>query len=311
MVKKNHTTVTEFILLGFTDQPRLRIPLFLLFLLIYLVTLVENLGMIFLIRSDSRLHTPMYFFISNLSLLDVAYSTVITPKMLIALVADRKTIPFNECAVQFFFFCLAVSTECYLLAAMAYDRLTAICSPLLYVVIMSRRLCILLVVGAYACGFLNSLIQSCFIFNLSFCCSNVINHFFCDVPPLLKLSCSDTHTTHIVHFTLSTIVVSSTTLTILISYIFILATIFRINSSSSQHKTFSTCAFHLTAVIIFYGTGAFMYVRPYSHFTMAQDKIISVFYTLLIPMLNPLIYSLRNREVKDALKRISKRTSPA
>uniref|UniRef100_A0A803TLN9 G-protein coupled receptors family 1 profile domain-containing protein n=1 Tax=Anolis carolinensis TaxID=28377 RepID=A0A803TLN9_ANOCA len=298
IMRRNDTTVTEFILLGFTDQPRLRIPLFLLFLLIYLATLVENLGMIFLIRNDSRLHTPMYFFISNLSLLDVAYSTVIAPKMRIALVTDRKTIPFNECAVQFFCCCFAVSTECYLLA------------PLLYVVIMSRRLCILLVVGSYACGFLNSLIQSCFIFYLSFCSSNVINHFFCDVPPLLKLSCSDTHTTHVVHFTLSTIVVSSTTLTILISYIFILATIFRINSSSSQHKTFSTCAFHLTAVTIFYGTGAFMYVRPYSHFAMAQDKIISVFYTLLIPMLNPLIYSLRNREVKDALKRISQKTCP-
>ncbi|XP_054826033.1 olfactory receptor 1019-like [Eublepharis macularius] len=307
MVYRNHTRVTEFILLGFTDYPDLQVPLFLLFLLIYVVTLVGNLGMIALIRIDSRLHTPMYFFLSNLSLLDVGYSTVVAPRMLITFLMDSKTITFNQCVVQFFFFCIAVSSECYLLAAMAYDRFTAICSPLLYSVIMSRRLCILLVVAAYFCGFVNSVFHTSFMFNLSFCHSNVINHFFCDVPPILKLSCSDTFTTDIVHFTTSTVVVASTILIILVSYIYILAAILRINSTEGRRKTFSTCASHLTAVTIFYGTVMFMYLRPNSKFAVEQDKIISVFYTLIIPMLNPLIYSLRNKEVKDALKRTLQR----
>ncbi|XP_053139850.1 olfactory receptor 1019-like isoform X1 [Hemicordylus capensis] len=308
MVKKNHTSVTEFIFLGFTDHPELQIPLFLLFLLIYAVTLVGNLGMILLIQIDSRLHTPMYFFLSNLSLLDVAYSTVIAPRMLITFVTENKAILFNECAVQFFFFCVAVSCECCLLAAMAYDRFTAICSPLLYTVIMSRRLCILLVVTAYLCGFVNALVQTSLIFNLSFCGSNVIDHFFCDVLPVLKLSCTDAHMTHNVHFTLSSIIVISTVLTVLVSYLYILAAILRIKSTDGRRKTFSTCASHLTAVTIFFGTVAFMYIRPNYKFAVNEDKIISVFYTLVIPMLNPLIYSLRNKEVKDVMKRMIQRT---
>ncbi|XP_066487485.1 olfactory receptor 5AR1-like [Tiliqua scincoides] len=307
MMKKNHTTVMEFIFLGFTDHPVLHTPLFFLFLFIYVLTLMGNLGMILLIRIDTRLHTPMYFFLSNLSLLDVGYSTVIAPRMLVTFTRESQAIPFKECAVQFFFFCIGVSSECYLLAAMAYDRFTAICSPLLYTVIMSRRLCILLVVVAYACGFVNALVQTSLIFNLSFCGSNIINHFFCDVPPILKLSCSDTHITDIVHFTFSTIVVSSTILTILVSYTYILAAILRISSATGRRKTFSTCASHLTAVTIFYGTVIFMYLRPNSNFAVNEDKIISVFYTLVIPMLNPLIYSLRNKEVKDALYRTTQR----
>lgn len=306
MVEKN-TTVTEFIFLGFTDQPGLQSPLFLLFLFIYIVTLVGNLGMILLIRTDTRLHTPMYFFLGNLSLVDVCYSTVIAPRMLITYLSEIQTIPFKECAVQYFFFCIAASSECCLLAAMAYDHYAAICSPLLYAIIMSRRLCILLVVVAYVCGFVNALVHTILIFNLSFCGSNVINHFFCDVPPILKLSCSDTHITDIVHFIFSTIVVSSTFLTILVSYACILTAILRIYSNTGQRKTFSTCASHLTAVTIFYGTVIFMYLRPNSNFAMNKDKIISVFYTLVIPMLNPMIYSLRNKEVKDALIRTTQR----
>ncbi|XP_060133527.1 olfactory receptor 5AP2-like isoform X2 [Zootoca vivipara] len=304
MERKNHTSVTEFILVGFMDHPELQIPLFVLFLGIYITTLVGNFGMVLLIWIDARLQTPMYFFLSNLSLVDVGYSSVIAPKMLMTFVSENRTIPFIECAVQFYFFCIFVTNECCLLGVMAYDRFVAICNPLLYHTAMSKRLCILLVILSYVTGFVNSTAQTIFIFSLSFCGSNVINHFFCDIPPILKLSCSDIHSTDIVHFTLSTIVVMSTILIVLVSYISIVTTILKINSAEGRRKAFSTCASHIMAVTIFYGTLIFMYLRPTSGYTMDQDKIISVFYTLVIPMLNPLIYSLRNREVKEAVKRM-------
>ncbi|XP_034981261.2 olfactory receptor 5AP2-like isoform X1 [Zootoca vivipara] len=304
MERKNHTSVTEFILVGFMDHPELQIPLFVLFLGIYITTLVGNFGMVLLIWIDARLQTPMYFFLSNLSLVDVGYSSVIAPKMLMTFVSENRTIPFIECAVQFYFFCIFVTNECCLLGVMAYDRFVAICNPLLYHTAMSKRLCILLVILSYVTGFVNSTAQTIFIFSLSFCGSNVINHFFCDIPPILKLSCSDIHSTDIVHFTLSTIVVMSTILIVLVSYISIVTTILKINSAEGRRKAFSTCASHIMAVTIFYGTLIFMYLRPTSGYTMDQDKIISVFYTLVIPMLNPLIYSLRNREVKEAVKKL-------
>uniref|UniRef100_A0A8C8SDW0 Olfactory receptor n=1 Tax=Pelusios castaneus TaxID=367368 RepID=A0A8C8SDW0_9SAUR len=304
MAKGNHTTVTEFILLGFTDNPKLKVIFFVVFLLIYLLILVGNLGMVTLIRTDSRLHTPMYFFLSNLALLDVGYSTVIAPRTLMTFVVESKAISFTGCAVQFFFFCIAVSCECCLLGVLAYDRFTAICSPLLYTVIMSKRFCVLLVLGSYLMCWINATVQTIIIFHLSFCGSNIINHFFCDVPPILTLSCSDTHIIDIVHFIFSTVIVTSTILTILISYVYIVVAILRINSTEGRRKAFSTCASHLTAVTIFYGTGSFMYLRPNSKYSVDQDKIISVFYTLVIPMLNPLIYSLRNKDVKEAFRRI-------
>ncbi|XP_053254990.1 olfactory receptor 1019-like isoform X1 [Podarcis raffonei] len=303
LLLKNHTSVTEFIFVGFMDHPELQIPLFVLFLGIYITTLVGNFGMIILIQIDARLQTPMYFFLSNLSLVDVGYSTVIAPKMLMTFVSENRTIPFIECAVQFYFFCIFVTNECCLLGVMAYDRFVAICNPLLYHTAMSKRLCISLVILSYITGFVNSTAQTIFIFSLSFCGSNVINHFFCDIPPILKLSCSDIHSTDIVHFTLSTIVVMSTILIVLVSYVSIVTTILKINSAEGRRKAFSTCASHIMAVTIFYGTLIFMYLRPTSGYTMDQDKIISVFYTLVIPMLNPLIYSLRNKEVKEAVKR--------
>ncbi|XP_014381387.1 olfactory receptor 1019-like [Alligator sinensis] len=306
MEKGNHTVVTEFILVGFTDDPKLRIVLFLIFVLIYLLTLVGNLGMFVLIKINSQLHTPMYFFISNLSLLDFGYSTIITPSTLMTLVTENKVISFTGCTLQFFLFCIAVTLECYLLAIMAYDRFTAICNPLLYTVIMSKRFCMLLVLGAYFMSFLNSAIQTTFIFRLPFC-DTVIDHIFCDVPPILKLSCSDTHLTDIVHFSCATVLVTSTSLVILISYIYIAIAILKIKSAQGRHKAFSTCASHLTAVTIFYGTGSFMYLRPSSKYALDEDKIISVFYTLAIPMVNPLIYSLRNKEVKEAFRRTIKR----
>ncbi|XP_066487443.1 olfactory receptor 5AR1-like [Tiliqua scincoides] len=304
MAERNFTIMTEFILLGFTDNPRLQLVLFTVFLLIYLLILMGNIGMVMLIWIDSRLHTPMYFFLSNLSLLDIGYSSVIAPRTLMAFVAETKTISFTGCALQFFFFCIAVSCECCLLGVMAYDRFTAICNPLLYTAIMSKQFCKLLVAASYLTGCVNAVVQTSFIFNLSFCRSNIINHFFCDVPPILKLSCSDTHVTDLIHFTFSTAIVSVTIVTILVSYTYILVAILRINSAEGRHKAFSTCASHLTAVTVFYGTAIFMYLRPSSKYSMEEDKIISVFYTLAIPMLNPLIYSLRNKEVKEAFKRM-------
>ncbi|XP_006111893.2 olfactory receptor 5AP2-like [Pelodiscus sinensis] len=302
MAEGNHTIFTEFIFLGFSDHPKLQAVLFVVFLTIYIATLVGNLGMIVLIRIDSRLHTPMYFFLSSLSLLDVCYSSVIAPRMLMSFVTAGKAISFTGCAMQFYFFCIAVSNECYLLAVMAYDCFIAICNPLLYSVIMSKRVCVLLVVMSCLLSLVNSTVQTSLIFNLTFCGSN-INHFFCDVPPILKLSCSDTYITNIVHFTFSTFVIISTVVTILVSYLYILTAILRIRSTQGRRKAFSTCASHLMAVTIFYGPVTFMYLRPSSSFLMDEDKVISVFYTLAIPMLNPLIYSLRNKEVKDALRR--------
>ncbi|XP_025903176.1 olfactory receptor 1019-like [Nothoprocta perdicaria] len=303
MEEGNHTVVMEFILLGFTDNLGFQVLLFMVFLVIYLFTLVGNLGMIVLIRINSRLHTPMYFFISSLSFLDASYSTIIIPSTLMTFVAETTVISYRACASQLFLFCIAVTGECYLLAVMAYDRFIAICKPLLYPVIMSRRFCVLLVCGSYFMSCVNATVQTTFIFRLSFCNSNVINHFFCDVPPILKLSCSDTYITDLVHFTCATVLVTSTMLLIVVSYICIGVTIHKIKSAKGRCKAFSTCASHVTGVTMFYGTGSFMYLRPTSKYAVENDKIISVFYTLVIPMLNPVIYSLRNKEVKEALRR--------
>nr|XP_028595021.1 olfactory receptor 1019-like [Podarcis muralis] len=299
----NQSIVTEFILLGFMDHPKLWTILFLAFILIYIVTVSGNLGIIILAALDANLHTPMYFFLSNLSLVDIGYSTTIAPRLLMTFLQKNSTISFTECTVQFFFFCLFVTVETCLLAVMAYDRFTAICNPLLYFVAMSKKLCLVLVTSAYICGFVNSAAQTSFIFSLSFCSSNVINHFFCDVPPILKLSCSSTAVANTVHFIFATSIIMSTLLIILISYTYIIFAILRIRSAQGRHKAFSTCASHFMAVTIFYGTIIFMYLRPNSGVSNDEDKIVSVFYTLVIPMLNPLIYSLRNKDVKDAFIR--------
>ncbi|XP_065260008.1 olfactory receptor 5AR1-like isoform X1 [Emys orbicularis] len=301
---RNHTTVTEFIFVGFTDHPDLQIPLFMLFLVMYVVSLMGNLGMIALIMVETRLHTPMYFFLSQMSIVDIGYSTAIAPRLLMTFVAETRTIPLIECAAQLFFVCFFVTNECCLLAVIAYDRFKAICNPLLYRAIMSKRHCVLLVAGTYVCGSVNSIVQTLFIFSLSFCSSNVVNHFFCDVPPMLKLSCSDTHVTDLVLFTFSTVIGMTTFLGVLVSYMCILLAILRIRSAKGRRKTFSTCTSHLTVVTMFYGTLICIYLRPSSSYVMDQDKVTSVFYALVIPMLNPLIYSLRNKEVNDAFKRV-------
>ncbi|XP_074854400.1 olfactory receptor 5W2-like [Carettochelys insculpta] len=303
MEEGNHSVVTEFILSGLTDRPELQAPLFGVFLLIYIITLLGNGGMVLLITIDPRLHTPMYFFLRHLSFCDLCYSTLIAPKMLVNFLAERKSISYAACTVQMYFCIFLQDIECLLLAVMAYDRYAAICNPLLYTVTMSRQLCNHLVVGVYGVGLVDASINAYFTFRISFCNSNIINHFFCDIPPLLALSCSDTHTNEIVLFAFACFVIVSSVVTVVLSYICIISTILKIRSSKGRQKAFSTCTCHLTAVVMFHGTLLFMYLRPTSSYSMETDKIVSVFYTLVIPMLNPLVYSLRNREVKDALKK--------
>ncbi|XP_053415791.1 olfactory receptor 1020-like [Nycticebus coucang] len=305
----NFTTVTEFILLGFSDHPEIQCLLFVIFLIVYMVSVAGNLGMILLIKIDSRLHTPMYFFLSNLSLVDFCYSSVIAPNMLVNFWMEKPVISFNGCATQFFFFGSFAGIEGFLLAVMAYDRYVAICKPLLYTVLMSPHLNALLVLATYLAGFINAAIHTGFTFQLSFCRSNVINHFFCDTPPLLKLSCSDTHINEIVIFAFASFNELSCLLMILVSYLYILAAILRIRSADGRHKAISTCASHLMAVTVFFGTLLFMYLSPSSSYSMDQDKVVSVFYTVVIPMLNPLIYSLRNKDVKASLSKICQTTS--
>uniref|UniRef100_A0A8C0ATY8 Olfactory receptor n=1 Tax=Buteo japonicus TaxID=224669 RepID=A0A8C0ATY8_9AVES len=307
MPEENCTVLTEFILLGFTDRLEVEIPLFGLFLLIYTTTLVGNAGLILLVQLNACLHTPMYYFLSSLSFLDLSCSSAIAPKMLVNLLAQRKTISLIGCATQMFLFAAFADAECLILAAMAYDRYVAVCHPLLYTVAMSRRVCTSVVVGAYLSGGLTSLVHTSFTFTLLFCGSNVINHFFCDIPPLLELSCSSTHVNEILLFTLCGFIQTSTFLTITVSYACILSTILRIRVAGSRHKAFYTCTSHLMAVGLFYGSLLFMYLQPSSSYSLDMDKVISVFYTVVFPMLNPLIYSLRNKEVKDALRRTVER----
>ncbi|EMP39379.1 Olfactory receptor 5W2, partial [Chelonia mydas] len=303
MEEGNHSEVTEFILSGLTDRPDLQVPLFIVFLLIYGITLLGNGGMILLITVDPQLHTPMYFFLSNLSFCDLCISSIISPKMLRNFLAETKSISYTACAVEMHLSIIFADVECLLLAVMAYDRYVAICNPLLYTVTMSRQLCKQLVAGVYAVGVVDSMIYMCCTFRLSFCSSNSIKHVFCDVLPLLALSCSDTRINEIVVFAFMSCITVSSFVTVLLSYVYIISTILQICSAEGRRKAFSTCSFHLTAVVLFFGTFLFMYLRPTSSYSMDIDKVTSVFYTLVIPILNPLIYSLRNTEVKDALRK--------
>ncbi|XP_028713719.1 olfactory receptor 12-like [Peromyscus leucopus] len=302
--KKNYSEVTEFILLGFRAPPKFQVFLFLVFLMIYMITVVGNVSMIIVIKMDSRLQTPMYFFLRNLSYLDLCYSTVIAPKTLANFLTSEKKISYNGCAAQFFFFALFVTTEGFLLAVMAFDRFSAICSPLHYPVHMSQKVCVRLVTGSYICGCTNSIVQTGFTFSLRFCGENRLDHFFCDVPALIKISCVDTFVNEIVLFILSALIIISTTTIILVSYGYILSTVLKIPSTHGRSKTFSTCGSHIAVVSLFYGTVFFMYAQPGSISSPEKSKIVAVFYTLIIPMLNPLIYSLRNKDVKDVVKKI-------
>ncbi|XP_074043800.1 LOW QUALITY PROTEIN: olfactory receptor 8G50-like [Macrotis lagotis] len=299
----NHSAVTEFIIAGLTDRPELQVPLFLLFLGIYMITMIGNLGMIILIVFSSHLHTPMYYFLSCLSFIDLCHSTVITPKMLVNFVSEKNIITYPECMTQLYFFLMFIISECHMLAVMAYDRYVAICSPLLYNVIMSYQLCSWLVGGVGALAVVGATVHTGCMLRVDFCKDNIVNNFFCDVLPLLKLSCISTYINEVVLLALSSFNLFVPTLTILSSYIFILFSILRIQSTTGRSKAFSTCSSHIMAVSLFFGSTAFMYLQPSSN-SMDQGKVSSVFYTIVIPMLNPLIYSLRNKDVKVALKKI-------
>ncbi|XP_075403736.1 olfactory receptor 9G4-like [Tenrec ecaudatus] len=299
----NRTTLTEFILLGFTADRQLQLILFGVFLVLYLVTLSGNMTMIILIRFDSRLHTPMYFFIGSLSFLDFWYATVYTPLILANCISEDKRISLSGCGAQAFFSCLVAYTECYLLAAMSYDRHAAICNPLLYSGTMSPALCTGLVAGSYIGGLLNAIAHTANTFRLSFCGKNIIDHFFCDAPPLVKMSCTDTRVYEKVLLGVVGFTVLSSILAILISYFNILLAILRIRSASGRRKAFSTCAAHVISVMFFYGSLLFMYSRPSSTYSLAKDKVAALFYTVVNPLLNPLIYSVRNKDVKEAFRK--------
>uniref|UniRef100_A0A8C8Z3P0 Olfactory receptor n=1 Tax=Prolemur simus TaxID=1328070 RepID=A0A8C8Z3P0_PROSS len=301
---ENCTEVTQFILLGLTNAPELQGLLFILLTLIYLITVTGNLGMMVLILLDSCLHTPMYFFLSNLSLVDFGYSSAVTPKVMAGLLIGDKLISYKACAAQMFFFGVFATVENYLLASMAYDRYAAVCKPLHYTTTMTTSVCAHLAIGSYVCGFLNASFHTWDVFSLCFCKSNLVHHFFCDVPAVMVLSCSNKHISEMAVVFIATFNVVFALLVILISYMFIFITILKMQSAQGHQKALSTCASHLTAVSIFYGTVIFMYLQPSSSHSMDTDKMASVFYTMVIPMLNPVVYSLRNKEVKTAFKKV-------
>ncbi|XP_069888000.1 olfactory receptor 8H1-like [Dipodomys merriami] len=304
MYSWNNTNLPYFILVGLTDSGELQLVLSLLFLLIYLISVVGNLGMISIIWLDHHLHTPMYFFLTHLSFLDLCYSNVITPKTLVNLLTSSKNISFVGCFTQLYFFVLLSATEFFILASMVYDRYIAICNPLHYQVIMSPRLCRALLTGSYMVGFLDATVNNLFMRRQDFCNSNKIHHFFCDTSPILVLSCNDTYGTEMMIMLLggSSIIISL--IIICVSYVWILLTILKLSSTSGKQKAFSTCASHLLGVTIFYGSIIFTYLKPKKSYLLGKDQVASVFYTIVIPMLNPLIYSLRNKEVKNAFIRV-------
>ncbi|KAL1763570.1 Olfactory receptor 484 [Sigmodon hispidus] len=299
----NCTAVTEFILLDLTNDPVLRVVLFTIILCIYLVTMSRNLSTILLIRVSSQLHHPMYFFLSHLAFVDIGISSSATPNMLVNFLVERNTISYLGCAIQLSSAALFGSTEFFLLAAMAYDRFVAICNPLLYSSKMSTQVCIQLLVGSYIGGLFNATFFIVSFFYFSFCGPNRVNHFFCDFVPLVELSCSDDSILILFGSFSSGSIILITVFVVAISYTYILITILKMRSSEGRHKAFSTCTSHLTAVILFYGTVTFIYVMPKSIYSTDQNKVVSLFYITVIPMLNPLIYSLRNNEIKGALKR--------
>ncbi|XP_065801546.1 olfactory receptor 8J3-like [Muntiacus reevesi] len=303
MANGNFTRVTEFILTGVSEHPDLQIPLFFVFLVIYGLTVTGNLSIITLTSVDSRLQTPMYFFLRHLAIVNLGNSTVIAPKMLINFLVNKHTTYFYECAAQLGGFLVFIVAEIFMLAVMAYDRYVAICNPLLYMAVVSRQVCFLLVSLTYLYGFSTAIVVSCCVFSMCYCSCNVINHFYCDTVPLIALSCSDTSLPETVVFiSASTNLMFSITV-VVASYFNIILSILRIRSSEGRKRAFSTCASHMTAVSVFYGTLFFMYLQPRNNHSLDIDKMASVFYTLVIPMLNPMIYSLRNKEVKAALRK--------
>ncbi|XP_030047019.1 olfactory receptor 2D3-like [Microcaecilia unicolor] len=298
----NETFITEFILIGLSSDPKMALLLFQLFLVLYIVILLGNLMIITVVGLDPQLHTPMYFFLSNLSILDIAYTSTIVPKMLVNLLSIKKTISFNACATQIYMYLLLGETECLLLAVMAYDRYVAICNPLRYTSIMDKAVCLRLAATSWLTGFIISIIDVYFVFRLPYCGPNMIDHFFCEATVVLRLACADISVNEIVTLVGGALVLLVPLSLILTSYAHILAVILRIHSAEGRCKTFSTCASHIAVVTLFYGTAISMYMRPRPKgLTDGKEKMVSVFYTIVTPLLNPLIYSLRNQDVKRAI----------
>ncbi|XP_029768460.1 olfactory receptor 10C1-like [Terrapene carolina triunguis] len=309
-IRENHTSVTEFIILGFSNLPHMERLLFLLFICIYFITVLGNILILILINVDPALHAPMYFFLRNLSFLEICYTSVTLPKMMANLLSEDKTISFVGCAAQMYFFLLLGATECCLLAVMAYDRYSAICNPLRYAAIMNKTVCVRLAAGSWICGSLVALGHTTFIFTLPFCGSNVINHFFCEIQPVLTLVCGDTSWNEFQIIVAAAFIIMMPFLLILVSYIHIISTILKMSSAKGRHRAFSTCSSHLTVVVLFYGTAVFIYIRPKSSYSLDVDKLLSLFYSVVTPILNPIIYSLRNKDVKGAIRRMGIKIFP-
>ncbi|NXM33360.1 O11L1 protein, partial [Oxyruncus cristatus] len=299
----NVTAVLEFKLLGFSSNPYCQIFLFLVVMVIYILTILENILIILVVTLEPKLHSPMFRFLQNLSFLEVCYTTTIVPKMLSNLLAKRKSISFSGCMAQLYCFISLGATECYLLAAMAYDRFLAVCQPLQYGVVMTDKSYMRLAVASWVTGVFTGFLPCLMISRLHYCSYNVIDHFFCDVSPLLKLSCSDTTVTEAVIFMISLLVLSSCFLLTLVSYFLLILTILKIPSASGKRVTFSTCSSHLMVVTIYYSTTIFMYVRLTYNLSSDLSKAVAVLYTMVTPLLNPVIYSLRNKAFKKALEK--------
>ncbi|XP_040267028.1 olfactory receptor 2B2-like [Bufo bufo] len=295
---------TRFILLSFSDIPYLKVPGFITFLIMYVISLLANLLLIIVVRISPKLHTPMYFFLINLSFIDICLSTTVIPKILQNTLAKDQSISLLECAVQMHFHLAFGSTECFILVVMSYDRFAAICRPLHYNTIMSQKMCINLAAASWISSFINSILQVFYTFQMSFCHTHHVNHFFCEVPAFLQISCSDTWLHELSSCIAAGIIVSLSFLLILISYIHILSTILKIRSSRGRYKALSTCASHIIVVTFYYGTIMSLYLRPRSSSSPDIDKSISILYSTMTPMLNPIIYSVRNKDVKDAIRKI-------
>ncbi|KAM4808031.1 olfactory receptor 5AR1-like [Rhinophrynus dorsalis] len=309
-MESNQTTwVTEFILLGLTDDSMSELILFAFFLVIYVVTLIGNSLMVITITLSSTLQSPMYFFLRNLSIVDICFTSSTVPKLLLDFLSEVKRISFTGCVAQLYSFISFGGIECVLLAVMASDRYVAVCMPLSYKEIMNWKVCMLLALTSWIIGLLNSLAHTVFTFRLPFCKSRYINHFFCDIPPLLALSCSDTTVNEVVVYTAGGSVIVGSFLLTLLSYIFIVTAILKIKTTSGRLKAFSTCASHMTVVTLFFGTIVFTYIRPTATYSLDQDRVVPVLYGIVTPMLNPLIYSLRNKDVQAALKKLLFRRS--
>uniref|UniRef100_A0A8C5UZD2 G-protein coupled receptors family 1 profile domain-containing protein n=1 Tax=Microcebus murinus TaxID=30608 RepID=A0A8C5UZD2_MICMU len=302
LFSKNYTLVSEFIFQGFSSFHEHQLTLFVVFLALYLFTLAGNIIIVTIIGLDRHLHTPMYFFLSMLSVSETVYTLVIIPRMLFDLLGLSRPISWAGCATQMFFFITLAINNCFLLTAMGYDRYVAICNPLRYSVIMSRRLCIQLVWGACSIGLTVAMTQVSAVFRLPFCTTKVA-HFFCDIRPVMKLSCIDTTVNEILTLVISVLVILIPMGLVFISYILIISTILRMASAEGRKKAFATCASHITVVIVHYGCASIAYLKPKSENTRDQDQLISVTYTVITPLLNPVVYTLRNKEVKNALCR--------